>query len=71
MLALGGLSSTSTQPVISKWPGLAKEKLHQGRDLMHTTDFRDVLGEVVGTHLGNPALKTVLPNHEFQPVGLV
>jgi len=71
MLALGGLSSQTTQPVISKWPGLAKEQLHQGRDLMHTTDFRDVLGEVVGTHLGNQALKTVLPNHEFQPVGLV
>ena len=71
MLALGALTAKSTQPVITKWPGLAKEQLHQGRDLLHTTDFRDVLGEVVGTHLGNTALKTVLPNHEFQPVGLV
>ncbi|MFZ4680996.1 MAG: DUF1501 domain-containing protein [Terrimicrobiaceae bacterium] len=71
MLALGAISSKAPQPVISKWPGLAKEQLHQGRDLLHTTDFRDVLGEVVGDHLGNTALKTVLPGHEFKPVGLV
>lgn len=69
MLALG--ASKSPSPVISRWPGLAKEQLHQGRDLLHTTDFRDVLGEVVGNHLGNHALKTVLPNHTFKPVGLV
>jgi len=71
MLALGAVSSKAPQPVIRKWPGLAKEQLHQGRDLLHTTDFRDVLGEVVGDHLGNTALKTVLPGHEFKPVGLV
>jgi uncharacterized protein (DUF1501 family) len=71
MLALGAVSSKAPQPVITKWPGLAKEQLHQGRDLLHTTDFRDVLGEVVGSHLGNPTLKNVLPNHDFKPVGLV
>lgn len=71
MLALGAVAGKAPQPVICKWPGLAKEQLHQGRDLLHTTDFRDVLGEVVGDHLGNQALKTVLPNHEFKPVGLV
>lgn len=71
MLALGAVAGKAPQPVISKWPGLSKEQLHQGRDLLHTTDFRDVLGEVVGDHLGNQALKTVLPNHEFKPVGLV
>ncbi|MEI6339377.1 MAG: DUF1501 domain-containing protein, partial [Verrucomicrobiota bacterium] len=71
MLALGAVSSKAPQPVISKWPGLAREQLYQGRDLLHTTDFRDVLGEVVGDHLGNTALKTVLPGHEFKPVGLV
>lgn len=71
MLALGAVSAKAPQPVLSQWPGLAKEQLHQGRDLLHTTDFRDVLGEVVGEHLGNQALKTVLPNHQFKPVGLV
>lgn len=71
MLALGGLAGKASTPVISKWPGLAKEQLHQGRDLLHTTDFRDVLGEVVANHLGNHTLKTVLPNHSFKDVGLV
>jgi len=71
MLAMGGAVNKVPAPVISHWPGLAKEQLHQGRDLLHTTDFRDVLGEVVTEHLGNPMLKKVLPNHEFKPVGLV
>jgi uncharacterized protein (DUF1501 family) len=76
MIAVGGnLATTSAggimKPVLSKWPGLAKEQLHQGRDLLHTTDFRDVLGEVVSVHLGNSQIKTVLPNHDFQPVGLL
>lgn len=69
MLALGAAKAPA--PVVTHWPGLAKEQLHQGRDLLHTTDFRDVLGEVVGNHLGNHTLKTILPNHEFKPVGLV
>ncbi|MEO7932523.1 MAG: DUF1501 domain-containing protein [Chthoniobacterales bacterium] len=74
MLAVGGdLSNRAgkSSPVLSQWPGLAKDQLHQGRDLLHTTDFRDVLGEVVTAHLGNARLKTVLPGHEFKPVGLV
>ncbi len=48
MLAVGGGLATASaggivKPVLSKWPGLAKDQLHQGRDLLHTTDFRDVL----------------------------
>jgi uncharacterized protein (DUF1501 family) len=76
MLAMGGgLVTTSAggivKPVLSRWPGLEKNQLHQGRDLLHTTDFRDVLGEVVSVHLGNPQIKTVLPSHDFQPVGFL
>lgn len=59
------------KPVVTEWPGLAPDQLHQKRDLLHTTDFRDVLGEVVSVHLGNPNIKTVLPGHEFRSVGLV
>ena len=76
MIAVGGGLATSSaggiaKPVLANWPGLAKEQLHQGRDLLHTTDFRDVLGEVVSAHLGNPQIKTVLPNHDFKSVGML
>lgn len=71
----GGIKRASSlragKPVVANWPGLAPEQLHQKRDLLHTIDFRDVLGELVGTHLGNPNIKTVLPGHEFKSVGLI
>jgi hypothetical protein len=50
--------------VFGDWPGLADEQLYEGRDLNLTTDFRDVLGELVARHLGNPNLKTVFPGYE-------
>lgn len=61
----------TARKVVSEWPGLGPEELHQGRDLLHTTDFRDVLSELVRVHLGNPNLEAVMPQHEFKPVGLV
>ncbi|MEM0913802.1 MAG: DUF1501 domain-containing protein [Planctomycetota bacterium] len=81
MLALGGGvsatgdrvdgSSSGRRKVVGRWPGLAEDQLNQKRDLLHTTDFRDVLGEAVSAHLGNQQLKTILPNHEFANVGLI
>jgi uncharacterized protein (DUF1501 family) len=75
MLAIGGpvlaASGGSPRNVIGRWPGLAPEQLHEKRDLLHTTDFRDVLSEIVGKHLGNTHLQTVLPSHDFKRVGLV
>ena len=76
MLAMGGNLTTASpggivKPVLSRWPGLEKNQLHEGRDLLHTTDFRDVLAEVVSVHLGNPQIKTVLPSHDFKPVGFL
>jgi uncharacterized protein (DUF1501 family) len=57
--------------VLGKWPGLAPEQLHQERDLLHTTDFRDVLAEAVRVHLGNSNIEKVLPAHQFKPVGIL
>jgi|SRR5579871_83989 len=50
--------------VYGEWPGLADEQLYEGRDLMLTTDFRDVLGELVSHQLGNPNLSAVFPGYE-------
>jgi uncharacterized protein (DUF1501 family) len=50
--------------VYGEWPGLGEEQLNEGRDLALTTDFRDVLGELVSKHLGNPNLKAVFPGYE-------
>jgi uncharacterized protein (DUF1501 family) len=51
--------------VYGDWPGLADdEQLYEGRDLNLTTDFRDVLGELVARHMGNRNLKAVFPGYE-------
>jgi uncharacterized protein (DUF1501 family) len=47
-----------------KWPGLEQEQLYESRDLNVTTDFRDVLGELVSNHLGNRQLGAVFPGYE-------
>ena len=38
--------------VHGRWPGLAPEQLHEGRDLALTTDFRAVFSEIATRHLG-------------------
>jgi len=53
--------------VYGRWPGLAPEQLNEERDLALTTDFRDVLGEAVYTHLGNRSIRSVFPNYDGTP----
>jgi len=62
MFVLGG--PVKGGKVYGQWPGLAPEQLYEERDLALTTDFRDVLGEAVYSHLGNRSLKTVFPSYE-------
>jgi uncharacterized protein (DUF1501 family) len=50
--------------IYGDWPGLQEEQLYDGRDLALTTDFRDVLGELVARHIGNPNLKSVFPGYD-------
>jgi uncharacterized protein (DUF1501 family) len=45
------------------WPGLDRSQLYEGRDLALTTDFRDVLGEVLTRHLGAGRLDRIFPGH--------
>ena len=61
MFAFGG--AIRGGKVYGKWPGMAPEQLHENRDLALTTDFRDVLGELVAKHLGNQELTGVFPGH--------
>ena len=68
MFVLGG--GVKGGKVYGTWPGLEKEQLYEGRDLA-PTDFRDVLGELVSRHLGNPSLKTVFPGYDPKVLGLV
>jgi uncharacterized protein (DUF1501 family) len=53
--------------VYSRWPGLSEEQLYQGRDLAVTTDYRDILGEIISKHLGGRQLETVFPGFPNDP----
>jgi uncharacterized protein (DUF1501 family) len=61
MLAFGG--DIQGGKVYGEWPGMAEEQLYENRDLNLTTDFRDVLGELVTRHLGNRQIASVFPGY--------
>ncbi len=69
MMVLGG--PVNGGRMYGKWPGLASEQLFEGRDLAVTTDFRDVLGELVRDHLGSRADKVFPGFSAGAPMGLV
>jgi uncharacterized protein (DUF1501 family) len=46
-----------------RWPGLSSHELYEGRDLAITTDFRDLVAEVLSRHLGAFDLATVFPGY--------
>ena len=69
MTLLGG--NVNGGKVYTRWPGLADSQLVHG-DLAVTTDFRDVLAEVVSLRLGNGAnLSSIFPGHVAKPLGVV
>jgi uncharacterized protein (DUF1501 family) len=49
--------------VHGRWPGLAPEVLHDGRDLALTTDFRAVFAEAAGRHLGAARPEALFPGY--------
>jgi uncharacterized protein (DUF1501 family) len=53
--------------VHGRWPGLAPEQLNEGRDLALTTDYRQVLGELVTRTLGADNLELVFPGAKLTP----
>jgi uncharacterized protein (DUF1501 family) len=69
MFAMGG--GVRGGRVYGKWPGLEPEQLYESRDLALTTDFRDVLGELVTGQLGNRDLSKVFPGYTPAPRGIL
>jgi uncharacterized protein (DUF1501 family) len=59
MMVIGG--GVKGGRIYGRWPGLAPEQRHDGRDLAITTDFRAVFSEVVRGHLGLADTRTVFP----------
>jgi uncharacterized protein (DUF1501 family) len=57
--------------ILGRWPGLAKSQLNEQRDLMPTTDFRDLFAEVLQKHMGVTDTSTVLPGHTPSAVGML
>ena len=65
MMILGG--AVRGGKVYGRWPGLAREQRHDGRDLAITTDFRNVFNEVVRGHLGLRDTSRVFPGFKSAP----
>ena len=65
MFVLGG--GVKGGKVYGRWPGLDNDQLNQGRDLALTTDYRQVLGEVVTRTLGAENLNIVFPGATLDP----
>ncbi|GAB4417376.1 MAG: DUF1501 domain-containing protein [Anaerolineales bacterium] len=62
MMLLGG--NVNGRLIHGHWPGLEREQLVGPGDLAVTTDYRDVLGEILQKRLNNPALDLVFPDYQ-------
>ena len=62
MMVLGG--NVDGGKIHGEWPGLAEGQLIGPGDLAVTTDYRDVLSEVLIKRLNNPATGDVFPEYE-------
>jgi len=61
MFLLGG--GVNGGRVFAQWPGLAEAHLEGPGDLHVTTDYRDVLAEILAHRLHNPRLAEVFPEY--------
>lgn len=70
MLLLGGKSVVGGK-VHGLWPGLSPESLDGPGDLKVTTDYRNVLAEVISMRLKNPNTGEIFPGLEINLPGVV
>ncbi len=68
MFLIGG--GVNGGKVYADWPGLAPTKLEGPGDLHVTTDYRDVLTEIVSRRLKNPHLEEVFPDFAARQHGI-
>ena len=68
MLILGG--GVQGGKVYAKWPGLDDQHLVLGGDLHVTTDYRDVLAEILSRRLRNSSMTSVFPDFIPHPLGI-
>ena len=60
-LLMGG--NVAGGKVHTDWPGLKRENLDDNGDLRVTTDYRDILAEIIARRLDNEKLAEVFPNY--------
>jgi uncharacterized protein (DUF1501 family) len=65
MFILGG--NVRGGKVYGKWPGISEDQLNEGRDLTITTDYRQVLGEVVTKTISATNLEVTFPGARLNP----
>ena len=65
MFVLGG--QVKGGKVYGKWPGIGDHQLNEGRDLAITTDYRQVLGEIVAKSIGANNLEVTFPGARLDP----
>ena len=63
MIFIGG--AVNGGRVYGEWPGLADSQLAGPGDIAITTDFRDPLGEIVCSQLGERAVREVFPGYRI------
>ena len=71
MMALGG--AVRGGRVLGDWPGLEREQLVDRQDLEVTTDYRDLLWEVLRQRAASPSARQVFTDGRYtpKPVGIV
>jgi uncharacterized protein (DUF1501 family) len=67
MFVMGGGASSQ---VYADWRGLADDQLDEG-DLAVTTDYRDVLAEILINRVGNSAIDQIFPGYTLNTHGLI